>query len=954
MREDSGRITVLDVVYATLIFISGLVVIAWFAGKQIIMFWDGYLPLNPVLNFSQQVGYVWEYWVGSGMFSPDYTSTLLIFLPYRVLTPVIGVAITEQLLFYLWFSLSGISMYVYVRWLFRVSEHNREAAFLSAMMYMFNWYWIDGVLQDLVMPTVLTFLPLLLYVLHRYISEISTGRKVVNKWLFYASFTTFLIPGIFYQASVAIIIFLFLYTLFLAFSLKSRIKVFLFRIFGFFLFLFLSIINSFYFVANALLTGVQSYASTGHNVYLGSLYQLTSHASFFNVLRNLQPSDFFVNPYTSNQLANFTESQPIWFLILSSIPVLLSFLWIFKWKSFPHRRLLAFILIIYVLSAVLLSGPNNYDSSMYIFLLKLPFGAILLDPIITLGFITILTASILIAASVVLVLGKISKINGTSLKRYMSLFLVAFLAVSFVLSAFPLVTGSAIPEFNSGHVLNAPTIGGEFNIPTNITNVYNNISSIAGESRTLLLPSNDGISASVFSKDNGYVSSTSLLQLKTGVDLVTWDQYGLGNATFSFFSETNELIWDNYYNNPNWYLHPYYFVNTTHYGRIAEKYGIQYILIDPNIPSLNYFTVSPEINYSMAKVFLNSQLDLKQVYSSNGYILYRVLENISPIQSLSLHMPYNVSEKNLVNSSTNQLNWMPGKNNLSAIYGTSENYIKLNFNGSITRDFFVNRLPMKISTNMYKWLNIQIEAINSKVNFYYLYENGSHYTLNGNWSTLMYSVTPVNVDQYSSTISSNNKILNLSFSTQIKSLPIFGNTTVSAFDYIYVAITPNSNLLPGQSYGVNIYSLNFSNHALNNNYVNLFQDHLTKAHINDIAPKIKYQMLSHTRYEVKIFNATGSFKITLDQTYSPYWVVKPVLNATSIEISNHTTYANYGNSWLLNATGNFTVMIYFYPQSHVFMFGLISTSSIISELVGLCILIVYHKKKNMVRQTISS
>ena len=291
------------------------------------------------------------------------------------------------------------------------------------------------------------------------------------------------------------------------------------------------------------------------------------------------------------------------------------------------------------------------------------------------------------------------------------------------------------------------------------------------------------------------------------------------------------------------------------------------------------------------------------------------------------------------------MTWISTKNYPSSLNRTSYNNIILKFNGSYTTNYFVNKYPFNASTNLFKWLNMQVEAINSTVSFYYIYKYGSNYTQKANLATPMYSVPPVNVGQYSNIINSGNNVINLSYSTQIKNLPIFGNSTVSNVDYIFVAITPNSDLQHGQNYGVNIKSFNFTNFAVIGNYVRLFQNKLANNNGFDTVPHIEYTTLSHTKYAIKVYNASGMFRITLDQSFSPYWIVKQLKNTTSLVVLSHTPYANYGNSWLINATGNFTIMIYFSPQTNLFGYGLISIASILSELCAMYFLIVYQKKK---------
>ena len=284
-----------------------------FGSGDFVVFWDGWAPMVPLLQWHQLFNTVFVLQNGSGVFSPGETSYLITLLPYTILGIIFGPMTTERLFYFLSFSLSGVSMYFLIRDMFK-GKGNEYAAFVAAIYYMFNFYWVSAVFEDLVIPTVLTFLPLVFLLYRRYVHNITKFRDVPSPYLFLTVLSLVLIPGIFYQQTVVIYIFLLLYTIFSAWFIRNKGEkgnTSVFRIISFPIFAAVTFVTFAYFLwPTFLYSNIIGNYSGQSSFALSYLYALTSKATWFNVIRDIQPSSFFYPTiYVYNSRYESSESS---------------------------------------------------------------------------------------------------------------------------------------------------------------------------------------------------------------------------------------------------------------------------------------------------------------------------------------------------------------------------------------------------------------------------------------------------------------------------------------------------------------------------------------------------------------------------------------------------------------------------------------------------------------------
>lgn len=111
---------------------------------------------------------------------------------------------------------------------------------------------------------------------------------------------------------------------------------------------------------------------------------------------------------------------------------------------------------------------------------------------------------------------------------------------------------------------------------------------------------------------------------------------------------------------------------------------------------------------------------------------------------------------------------------------------------------------------------------------------------------------------------------------------------------------------------------------------------------SNIIPDIKFDMINQTKYKVTIREAKQPFFLTFSQRFSPDWKVYPDEEAKNeIAQKNHVITNGYANSWYIDKTGDFTLLVEYKPQRLFYMAGAISA---VALLVAIGILFI--KRRN--------
>lgn len=585
----------LDYLCLIIILVISLPIWLWFRNNNFIIFWDGWFPMAPLLQWTQNFNTVYLPQIGSGVYSFAYTSYSIYLSFYTFLGIFFGPMISERIVYFLSFAFSGIFMYYLLRE-FSYDGENQIASIAGAISYMFNFYWISGVFEDLIIPTVLTCLPLFFLIYRRYIYSIKDKLDLISPYLFLSVFSLALVSGIFYQESVTILIFLIIYTLFSIWFIKgssTKRRHQPLKLIGFFTFAVFTLVTYSYFLWPQFFFSnvIGNYSGTS-SFAVSYLLALTSRATFFNVLRDIQPSSFFYTPFSYNvSVINFATNSPFYLSLIPLIPTAFSITSpFFAPKKYRDETIIyLFILLVVIFIQMGISGPFP---SLYLWLgYHLPLGTVLEDPNITIGFFEPFLISILIGIGLTGLLEKMKtrlhmderrqnrtreKIQSvhtkiTSIrkspinKKTVSYLAVAILVGSSLFSAVPIFTGSFVPSYNSiNYSYYGPEISSHVVIEPSIEKVMSHIRNIVQGKRMLVLPLESGINMQT--GNLSYVTSNSVLQLETGADIVSDNAYGFGSNSSYILSSINDLIYNTYYFLHGNYSLDKYFISTANFS----------------------------------------------------------------------------------------------------------------------------------------------------------------------------------------------------------------------------------------------------------------------------------------------------------------------------------------------------------------------------------------------------
>ena len=972
-----------DCKYLILLLSFSLPIWFWFGNQNFIIFWDGWAPMSPLLQFTQNFNTVFLPQIGAGVYSFGYTSYSIILVSYTLLGILLGPMAAERLFYFLSFAFSGITMFYLIKD-FSANRRYEMGAFLGAIYYMYNFYWISGVFEDLLIPTVLTFLPLFFLLYRRYLNEIKTKRTVISPYLFLSVFSLVLIPGIFYQQSVPIFTFILIYTLFSMWFSKDKgiaSSVSLLRLLGFIVFTILTFITYAYFLwPQFIFSNIVGNYSGLSSFSLSYLQALTSKATFFNVIRDIQPSSFFSAPFSFNQsVGNLATNAQLSVALLLLAPTIFAFIS----PAFTQRKnrkeglSLLLILLIVIFFQMGISGPVP---SIYLWLGEhLYFGSILEDPNITLGFLEPFLISILIGIGFSgLTLSPISAlqfedskqnfISGNVKKSYLTFIklktnskksrVVTYSVATLIISSsfiagIPIFTGSFIPSYNSfGYSSYGPTISSHVIISPEIKEVMDGLRKYLEGKRVLVLPLESGINMQT--GNLSYVTSNSVLQLETGADIISDNTYGFGQNSSYILSSINNLIYNTFYFLHKNYSMDQYFISTEEFSNFLSSFGIQYVLVVPGVPETPINSYYPLVTYNMSKFFISVQKNVTEVYQNNGYILYENTQKMDVVSN-KIDAFNSFPSKFFVSDFASSIQWdrLTSTNNISHI-SFDKGFI-FNYQANEKGIFVLPASRLNISTQNFSFMNIAGEAVNATVSFYYVYEFKENYTLNGSMGTIWFPMT-----RYSQTYSSvpqSENFRNITFSTQIPFFPWLGTGNVTKIDWIEIFINPSSDLKPGDQFGFkmnNMYFSNFSSslsaisYSLSKNpstdYIpmNSKFNHLIQVNLSS-PRKIIYQKVSPSKFEFIINGSHGLLLLNLPISYSTYWKYNVVFGLKNLTSIHQIETDGFQNSYLINASGNVTIEIFYEPLRIIQSFAFVSLLSIITQF--LCLFFIYRLKR---------
>ena len=178
--------TIVDLMFVSIL---GLLSITWFRGDFLIATLDLSFPPNRILTFSRSL-YLWDV-LSLGYANARISALIVPYEGFRALSEIIGLSLvtTEKILFYGFFTFSGISMYYMTSNLINEGDWRRVARLVSALFYMMNPYIAVSFIS---LPFMLfyAFLPLRLSLYIKGLNESRSLRYIFLACLIWTTTTT--------------------------------------------------------------------------------------------------------------------------------------------------------------------------------------------------------------------------------------------------------------------------------------------------------------------------------------------------------------------------------------------------------------------------------------------------------------------------------------------------------------------------------------------------------------------------------------------------------------------------------------------------------------------------------------------------------------------------------------------------------------------------------------------
>ena len=198
----------------------------------------------------------------------------------------------------------------------------------------------------------------------------------------------------------------------------------------------------------------------------------------------------------------------------------------------------------------------------------------------------------------------------------------------------------------------------------------------------------------------------------------------------------------------------------------------------------------------------------------------------------------------------------------------------------------------------------------------------SNHTLSPNNPLLPYSFNAI----YANLNNSNGIVFKKYYNTtslyqDSKAVPLIYPTN------IYLVNTSNSqgiiNKVMNKSFNISaysVYSKNFSAPILWYGNTQIFESNDTAIMPvpNLVKPNVTFIVNTQTKITIHVSNATTPYYLVFRETYDPHWAAF-YSNGTEVNPRNHIAVNGFANAWYMNKTGNYTVTLYYTPQTEVWI-----------------------------------
>ena len=583
-KIDAGVILVFFLLSLTLVLI-------WFKENKLIIFHDEVIPLN-----KKTIEKYFYNWMERGLGETSGVNLKLINFVFFYIFYSLGIntIFIEKILYFVFIFIGLSGMYFLSKEIspFKNEFYRFLSGFVSALIYLFNLYFIQYIVRLNYIVTrahFFAFMPIVIFFYIKYLNERKTYYLIglmMSSILIIPSFShpTFFISYLFLLISYPIF----------DFFIKSE-KSYLKRVLIVFIFI---IFLNFFWIYPRIFTSNKEFEANSINAYFDFLKDNSRESSILNIFRFLSP------PFFENLWYKFDEFYKYNYII-SLIPIVSFIIPFLSLIFFKKNKEIIYFSSILLFSIFFIKGIHDpFGNIFYTLFAKFDVLKIFRDPF-KFGFVYILSFSVLYGIGFSSAMEKASqKINS---KKNIVFYIPLILTIFFIFFySWPMFTGDVIIEKNV-----FPSS------KTEIPGYYHNLSSLIeknGEYRILVLPLFSGIRCiyNFNEKDGAYITWKGCL-IQQFVD----------KPVISSYSQINNIKFYNYTDILD--------------ENLLELFNIRYIIIDKNIDynyTLKGFNTSDFIrelekrNYSKT---ISGNLEIYELksYGSKINIIYNYSNEIN-------------------------------------------------------------------------------------------------------------------------------------------------------------------------------------------------------------------------------------------------------------------------------------------------------------------------------------
>jgi len=945
------------------ILLSGFVVFLWLDGKML-YFWDMWFPFNPPADI-YYFSFTWNKLLAHG--GPWTPNTMLMYWLWIYLFHNIfglSIQVSQLTLVYILFTLSGLSMYCLITYLYKTFFRIKRSSLASlsgALVYMFNYY-ATYFLYSQIFPSwfLYSLLPLAIVVVLDGLKRSESGKVPIGNIIALVILFLFMSPGFWEPPYIVYTVFIFS-VFFIAYLLDRKPPIR--NIIKFLSLALLGIICTglwwlYIFVhMTSVSISTISPGSYKYEVLRRALTTFSGNEPFrlLNLIR-IYPPYFPIpnNVYTWQEIYSGPSPNLI-LLIASVIFTSVVFLPLINIRSISRKT--SFYCIMYISVIFLLffgaQGSNPLARSLFSFLYDLRFPLLqifyitgaqfLMFPLIffyAIGFGEGVACSENWLTHLFINFRHATKMRLTRLVCMIKpLCISLILLLSIVIYPWYLWTPQATQVYIGPNLEIMPST---VSFPSYFHEMVEYISSHAGESLTLILPLHVSFLAMKFD-EGGFMCTFEPIRLWTGKPTF----HGVASNALDgyLYWKIQDLLYGG--------------INTTSFSNYLTSLNIKYILV-----VTNYFPSpgQPYANITKILSFLSRQHDIKLVKQFGPLYLY---ENLKPTRMIYAGKPFIFNPSiespiNVLNLSLDSITFtaervgQPLLSNVSCSNGTLHFHFKYLKGVTFPLNRWINTEPLNIDLKSFHYLLITLKTSNNTLFSVYVRGKSKDVPL-----VPIHSLgIPYGKDSiYQQT---GDKYYTLIY-------PLFGCNKIEEDELDWLIIGLDSyrpdypNLPPSPSdYSCWIKSIAFASFAdpsdifmvLSSNIFDPGKDVIIHDNTFNIenfsAPLVEYSEVNPTLYLVNIRNATSPFILVFNQNFNEAWQAR--INGTSIDAKHHFIGNGYANAWYIDKKGNYQIVIEYIPQKTYNILVFIS----ISSFVVLIVISVYKLSVQRLRKTNSA